>query len=89
MFDFIDCCVFIVYLYDTCLIRPEKIFRVGIKSNKLYQVRKLQKKMRKIEEKINKHKISPSARGLGPQLPHHLSYIIPGGGGGGGHLNVT
>ena len=24
IFDFMDCSVFIVYLYDTCLIRPEK-----------------------------------------------------------------
>ena len=23
-FDFIDCSLFIVYLYDTCLIRPVK-----------------------------------------------------------------
>ena len=52
MFDFIDCSLFIVCLYDTCLIRPQKIiFKNGIKSNKIYEMRERNKKMREFKEK--------------------------------------
>ena len=66
MFEFINCNLFYfaIYLYNTCLIRPEKN-KHDIKSNNLYKMRKLKKTMRKI----------PSDRQIEPWLVNHKSYI--------------
>ena len=59
------------------LIRPEKIiFEHDIKSNKLYQMRELNKMMREFKEKINKNKFR-SRRGesnLAWSLTSRISY---------------
>ena len=55
MFNFMDCGLYIVYLYDTYLILPEKIiFKHDIKSNKLHKMRKLKKQMKKFKKNTNK-----------------------------------
>ena len=55
MFDFMDCSLFIVYLYDTCLIPPEKKLNIvwyhrkqklNMVLDKLYKMKELKTKMR-------------------------------------------
>ena len=71
MFDFIDSSLFIVYLYDICLIRPGKKLKYGIKLNELYKMRGLSKKMREFKEKkINKNQLH---RGLVDQKAYNIA----------------
>ena len=76
MFDIIDCCLFIVYLYYTCSIRPEKMISNIVLHQINFKIRELKKNMREFHEKNNSN-ISMSVWRIETRLVDHKSYIKP------------